>query len=66
MVSMVYPVGYSVIRPIIKIIFAKESGVNRLDTRACLLNNPYKIGVILAVRIHNNKAIYYFRVYGPF
>ena len=62
MVPVVYPVNYLVIYFIIKIIFTKESGVKRLETRACLLNNPYKIGVILAVRIYGNKVIYYFRV----
>ena len=62
MVLVVYPVSYSVIYPIIKIIFAKESGVKRLETRAYLLDNPYKIGVILAVRIYSNKVICYFRV----
>ena len=62
MIPMVYPVIY----PIIKTIFAKESGVERLETRARLLDNPYKIGIILAVRIHNNKATRYFRIQGPF
>ena len=66
MVPVVHPVNYPVIYPIIKTIFAKESGIKRLETRACLLNNSYKIGVILAVRIHNNKATCYFRVQGPF
>ena len=66
MVPVVYPVGYPVIHFIIKTIFAKESGVKRLETRACLLDNPYKIGVILAVRIYGNQAICYFRVQGPF
>ena len=66
MVPVVYLVNYPVIRPIIKIIFAKESGIKRLKTQTYLLNNPYKIGVILTVRIHNNKATYYFRVQGPF
>ena len=54
MVPVVYPVGYPVIYPIIKTIFTKESGVERLETRPCLLDNPYKIGVILAVRIYND------------
>ena len=58
MIPMVHPVIY----PIIKTIFTKESGIKRLETQAYLLHNPYKIGVILAVRIHNNKATYYFRV----
>ena len=58
MISVVYPVIY----PIIKTIFAKENGVKRLETRAYLLDNPYKIGVILAVRIYSNKAHCYFRV----
>ena len=66
MVSVIYPIGYPVICFIIKPIFAKESGVKRLETRAYLLNNPYKIGVILAVRIYSNKVIYYFRTQGPF
>ena len=66
MVPVIYPVGYPVIRLIIRMIFAKESGVKRLETRACLLDNPYKIGVILAVRIHSNKVTYYFRIQGPF
>ena len=62
MVPIVYPVGYPVIHFIIKTIFTKESGVKRLETRAYLLDNLYKIGVILAVRIYSNKVIYYFRV----
>ena len=62
MVLVIHPVGYPVICLIIRTIFAKESGVERLETRACLLDNPYKIGVILAVRIYGNKAICYFRV----
>ena len=62
MVPVIYPVGYPVIRPIIRTIFAKESGIERLETRACLLDNPYKIGVILAVRIYGNKVTCYFRV----
>ena len=66
MVPVVYPVNYPVIYPIIKTIFAKESGIKRLKIRAYLLDNPYKIGVILAVRIYSNKVIYYFRVQGPF
>ena len=66
MVPVVYPVGYPVICLIIRTIFAKKSGVKRLETQVYLLNNPYKIGVILAVRIHSNKATYYFRIQGPF
>ena len=62
MVPVVYPVNYPVIYLIIKIIFAKENGVKRLKTRTRLLNNPYKIGVILAIRIYNNKVIYYFYI----
>ena len=62
MIPVVYPIVYLVIYPIIKIIFAKESGVKRLKIRACLLDNLYKIGVILAIRIYSNKATYYFRV----
>ena len=60
------PVGYPVIYFIIKTIFAKESGVKRLEARARLLNNLYKIGVILAVRIYGDKVTCYFRVQGPF
>ena len=66
MVPVVYPVDYLIIYLIITIIFAKENGVKRLKMRARLLNNPYKIGVILAVRIYNNKVTYYFRIQGPF
>ena len=66
MVPVVYPVDYPVIYLIIKIIFAKESRVKRLETRACLLNNPYKIGVILAVQIYSNKVTCYFYIQGPF
>ena len=62
MVPVVHPVGYPVIYPIIKIIFTKESGIKRLKIQARLLNNPYKIGVILAVRIYSNKVTYYFCV----
>ena len=60
MVLMVYSVGYPVIYFILKIIFAKENGIKRLETQIYLLDNPYKIKVILAVRIHNNKITYYF------
>ena len=56
------PVVYPVIYPIIRTIFAKENGIKRLETRAYLLDNLYKIGVILAVRIYGNKVIHYFRV----
>ena len=66
MVPVVYPVGYPVIDSIMKTIFAKESGVKRLETRAYLLDYPYKIGVILAVRIYSNKITCYFRIQGPF
>ena len=62
MVLMVYSIGYPIIYFIIRTIFTKESGVKRLEMRACLLNNLYKIGVILAVRIYSNKVIYYFRI----
>ena len=62
MVPVVYPVGYPVIYFIIKTIFTKESEIKRLDTKARLLDNLYKIAVILAVRIYNNKITYYFRV----
>ena len=58
MIPVVYPVIYFIIRT----IFAKESGVECLEMRAYLLDNPYKIGVILAVRIYSNKVICYFRV----
>ena len=60
MVLVIHPVGYPIICPIIRMIFAKESGVERLKTRVYLLNNPYKIGVILAVRIYSNKVTCYF------
>ena len=66
MVPVVHPVNYPVIHFIIRTIFAKENGVKHLETRTYLLNNPYKIGVILAVRIYGNKVTYYFRVQGPF
>ena len=62
MVSVIRPVDYPIIYFIIKTIFAKESGIKRLKTRARLLDNPYKIRVILAVRIYGNKVTYYFRV----
>ena len=62
MVSVIYSVIYLIIRT----IFAKKSGIKRLETRAYLLDNLYKIGVILAVRIYSNKVTYYFRVKGPF
>ena len=48
---MIYPVSYPVIYPIIKMIFAKEYGVKRLETQAYLLNHPYNMKVILAVRV---------------
>ena len=51
MVPVVYLVGYPVIYPIIKTIFAKESGVKRLETRGYLLDYPYKTKVILTVRV---------------
>ena len=60
MVSVVYHIGYPVIYFIIRIIFAKESGIKRLETQARLFNNPYIIGVILAVRIYHDKITYYF------
>ena len=62
MVPVVYPVGYPVIRFIIRTIFVKESGVECLEIRAYLLDNFYKIGVILAVRIYGNKVTCYFCV----
>ena len=66
MVPVVYSIGYFVIYFIIRTIFAKESGIERLETPACLLDNFYKIRVILAVRIYSDKVICYFRVQGPF
>ena len=51
MVLVIYPVNYPVIYSIIKTIFAKEYRVNRLETRAYLFNHPYKIKVILTVRV---------------
>ena len=63
---MIYPVNYPVIYSIIRTIFVKENGVKRLQIQAYLLNNSYKIGVILAVRIYGNKVTYYFCVQGPF
>ena len=66
MIPVIYPVDYLVIYFIIRTIVAKESGIKRLKIRIYLLNNFYKIGVILAVRIYSNKAIYYFYVQGPF
>ena len=62
MVPVIYSVDHPVIYSIIKTIFAKESGVKRLETRTYLLDDPYKIGVILAIRIYSNKVIYYFRI----
>ena len=62
MVPVIYPVNYPVIYLIIKIIFTKKSGIKRLKMQTYLLNNSYKIGVILAVRIYNNKVTHYFRV----
>ena len=50
----------------IKVISTEEGEVECLEARAYLLDYPYKIGVILAVRIYNNKVIYYFRVQGSF
>ena len=49
----------------IKTIFTGERGVKYLEAWAYLLDYLYKMGVILAVRIYNNKAIRYFRVQGP-
>ena len=54
MVLVVHLVGYPIIYLIIRIIFAKESKIKRLEIRTYLLNNPYKIGVILAIRIYDN------------
>ena len=51
-----------VIYPEIKTISTGECGVECLEVWACLLDYPYKIGVILAVRIYGNKVIYYSRV----
>ena len=55
-----------VIYPEIKAISAGERGIKYLEAWARLLDYPYKIGVILAVRIYGNKVTYYFRVQGPF
>ena len=62
MVPVVHSVDYLVIYLIIRTIFAKESGVERLEARARLLDNLYKIGVILAIRIYGDKVICYFRI----
>ena len=59
---MVYPVGYLIIYFIIKMIFAKECKVKRLETKAYLLNYLYEIKVILTVRVSGNKVIYYFYI----
>ena len=56
------PVIYSKI----KAISTEEYRVKYLEAWAYLSNYPYKIGVILAIRIHGNKATYYFRIQGPF
>ena len=55
-----------VIYPEIKAVFTEEYGVKYLETQACLLNYPYKIGVILAIQIYSDKVTYYFRVQGLF
>ena len=55
-ISVVYSVGYPIIYPLIRAIFAKECGVERLEARPYLLDYPYKIKVILAVRVQGNKA----------
>ena len=62
MVFIVYFISYPVICFIIRIIFINESGIKRLETRAYLLNDLYKIAVILAVWIYSNKVICYFCV----
>ena len=56
----------SEIYPEIKVVSTKEYGIKYLKAWARLLNYPYKIRVILAVRIHGNKTGYYFRILGPF
>ena len=56
------PVIYSEI----KTISIEEYKIKYLKAWARLLNYPYKIRVILAVRIYSNKVTYYFRVQGPF
>ena len=56
--SSMAPVIYSEI----KAISIGECRVKYLEAWAYLLDYPYKIGVILAVRIHNNKVPYYFRI----
>ena len=57
MVLVIYSVNYPVIYPIIKIIFAKEYGIKRLEIRVYLLDYPYKIRVILAVRVEGNEVV---------
>ena len=56
------PIIYLVIYSVIKTIFTEEYGVKYLKMQAYLLNHLYKIRVILAVRIYNNKATYYFYI----
>ena len=51
-----------VIYPEIKTVFTEEYGIKCLKVEARLLDYPYKIGVILAVRIYSDKVICYFRV----
>ena len=48
---MIYLINYPVIYFIIKTIFTKECGIKRLKISTYLLNHPYKIKVILAVRV---------------
>ena len=48
---MIYPVDYPIIYPIIRIILAKKYGIKSLKTQTYLLNYPYKIKVILTVRV---------------
>ena len=50
------------IYPNIKAVSIKEYGVKCLEARVYLLDYPYKIEVILAVKIYSNKVTYYFRV----
>ena len=51
-----------VIYPEIKAVPTRKCGIKCLEAWIDLLDYPYKIGVILAVRIYSNKVIYYFRV----
>ena len=55
-----------VIYPEIKVVSTEEYAVKYLKAWAYLLDYLYKIGVILAVRIHDYKVICYFRIQGIF